>query len=69
LLHPLESLLKLPLNLQSNHHNFHPLSLLLYPPRFNPIAVDKHKIKRKLSLGNIFGTASNYRSDSICYIL
>ena len=68
LLHPLESLLKLHPNLQGNHRIFHTLSLLLYPPTFNPITVYKHKIKRKLSLGNIFGTASNYRNDSICYI-
>jgi hypothetical protein len=66
LLYTLKSLLKLPLKLQGNHYIFHTLSLLLYPRK---VTVDKHKIKKTVSVRNIFGTASNYRSDSICYIL
>lgn len=42
-LYPLQFLLKLPLNLQSNSNIFNFLFLLLSPPRFNPIHVDESK--------------------------
>jgi hypothetical protein len=57
-LYPLESLVKLPLHLNT----FFPCSLL-NPIRYNPTHVSELK-NTKITPGNIFGTANNYRINS-----